>query len=87
MGYDKKDQSSCIQVLAYDCLIMLFSRHENERFWVLSAHPNLNIFAAGHDNGMIVFKIQRERPAFTVAENLVFYVKDKQLRRLDLTTK
>ncbi|KAJ1346487.1 hypothetical protein KIN20_001277 [Parelaphostrongylus tenuis] len=61
-------------------------RHENERFWVLSAHPNLNMFAAGHDNGMIVFKIQRERPAYCIAENLVFYVKDKQLRRLDLTT-
>lgn len=61
-------------------------RHENERFWVLSAHPNLNMFAAGHDNGMIVFKIQRERPAYTLADNLVFYVKDKQLRRLDLTT-
>ncbi|KAK6042602.1 hypothetical protein COOONC_19893, partial [Cooperia oncophora] len=61
-------------------------RHENERFWVLSAHPNLNMFAAGHDNGMIVFKIQRERPAYCIAENLAFYVKDKQLRRLDLTT-
>ncbi|KAK6009925.1 WD domain, G-beta repeat protein, partial [Ostertagia ostertagi] len=61
-------------------------RHENERFWVLSAHPNLNMFAAGHDNGMIVFKIQRERPAYCITENLAFYVKDKQLRRLDLTT-
>ncbi|ETN71049.1 WD domain, G-beta repeat protein [Necator americanus] len=61
-------------------------RHENERFWVLSAHPNLNMFAAGHDNGMIVFKIQRERPAYCINENLAFYVKDKQLRRLDLTT-
>ncbi|CAI4229923.1 unnamed protein product [Auanema sp. JU1783] len=61
-------------------------RHENERFWVLSAHPSLNMFAAGHDNGMIVFKIQRERPAYAVADNLAFYVKDKQLRRLDLAT-
>lgn len=65
----------------------LHFRHENERFWVLSAHPNLNMFAAGHDNGMIVFKIQRERPAYCINENLAFYVKDKQLRRLDLTTK
>lgn len=45
------------------------------------------MFAAGHDNGMIVFKIERERPAFNVHENLVFYVKDRQLRRLDLTNK
>uniref|UniRef100_A0A0N5AHK6 Coatomer subunit alpha n=1 Tax=Syphacia muris TaxID=451379 RepID=A0A0N5AHK6_9BILA len=60
-------------------------RHENDRFWVLAAHPTLNMFAAGHDNGMVVFKIERERPAFSVYENLVFYVKDRQLRRLDLT--
>jgi len=61
-------------------------RHENDRFWVIASHPTLNIFAAGHDNGMIVFKIERERPAFCVHEELVFYVNDRQLRRLDLTT-
>jgi len=61
-------------------------RHDNDRFWVLAAHPTLNMFAAGHDNGMIVFKIERERPPFCVHENLVFYVKERQLRRLDLTT-
>lgn len=62
-------------------------RHENDRFWVIAAHPTLNMFAAGHDNGMIVFKIERERPAFCVHENIVFYVKDRQLRKLDLTTR
>ncbi|CCD73511.1 Coatomer subunit alpha [Caenorhabditis elegans] len=61
-------------------------RHENERFWVLAAHPSLNMFAAGHDNGMVVFKIQRERPAYCVSDNLVFYVKGQQIRKLDLTT-
>lgn len=44
------------------------------------------MFAAGHDNGMIVFKIERERPASTVHNNLVYYVKERQMRRLDLTT-
>ncbi|KAI6204356.1 Coatomer subunit alpha [Aphelenchoides besseyi] len=61
-------------------------RHENDRFWVIAAHPTLNTFAAGHDNGMIVFKIERERPACCIHENLVFYCKDRQLRRLDLNT-
>lgn len=61
-------------------------RHDNERFWVMSAHPNLNMFAAGHDNGMIVFKIQRERPAFTAAKEMIYYVKDRQLRKFDTTT-
>ena len=66
---------------------MIISRHDNERFWVLASHPSLNMFAAGHDNGMVVFKIQRERPAYCVSENLCLYVKEKQLRRLDVTTK
>lgn len=59
-------------------------RHDNDRFWVMAAHPSLNLFAAGHDSGMMVFKIERERPAYAVHQNLVFYVKDRQLRRLDL---
>ena len=32
-------------------------RREHERFWVLAAHPSLNLFAAGHDTGMIIFKV------------------------------
>ena len=34
-------------------------RRENDRFWVLTAHPELNLFAAGHDSGLIVFKLDR----------------------------
>lgn len=26
-------------------------RRENERYWILTAHPSLNLFAAGHDGG------------------------------------
>jgi WD40 repeat protein len=26
-------------------------RREHERFWILGVHPNLNLFAAGHDSG------------------------------------
>ncbi|CAD5114426.1 DgyrCDS3559 [Dimorphilus gyrociliatus] len=61
-------------------------RRENDRFWVLAAHPTLNIFAAGHDSGMLVFKLERERPAFSVEKNLLYYVKEKLLRRLDFNT-
>ncbi|KAF9900852.1 hypothetical protein EC991_006775, partial [Linnemannia zychae] len=28
-------------------------RREHDRFWALTAHPELNLFAAGHDNGLI----------------------------------
>jgi coatomer protein complex subunit alpha (xenin) len=39
-------------------------RREHDRFWILAAHPNINLLAAGHDSGMVVFKLERERPAF-----------------------
>jgi len=61
-------------------------RRENDRFWILTVHPTLNLFAAGHDNGMIVFKLERERPVYAVVGNLVYYVKEKYLRRLEITT-
>lgn len=61
-------------------------RREHERFWILSAHPSLNIFAAGHDSGMIVFKLERERPAYAVHGNVLYYVKERFLRKLDFTT-
>ncbi|XP_063980334.1 coatomer subunit alpha [Diachasmimorpha longicaudata] len=61
-------------------------RREHERFWVLAAHPTLNLFAAGHDSGMIIFKLERERPAYAVHGNLLYYVKERFLRKLDFST-
>jgi coatomer protein complex subunit alpha (xenin) len=59
-------------------------KRENDRFWVIAAHPEINLFAAGHDNGVMVFKLERERPASTVYQNQLFYVtKDKQVRSFD----
>ncbi|KFD58197.1 hypothetical protein M514_00960 [Trichuris suis] len=59
-------------------------RQESDRFWVLTSHPSLNLFAAGHDSGMIIFKIERERPVFAVYRNFVYYMKERVLRRLNL---
>ncbi|KDN43312.1 putative COP1-coatomer complex alpha chain of secretory pathway vesicles [Tilletiaria anomala UBC 951] len=61
-------------------------RREADRFWVLTAHPKLNLFAAGHDSGLIVFKLERERPAFSVHQQTLYYVRDKQIRQLDYQT-
>ncbi|XP_018015149.1 coatomer subunit alpha isoform X2 [Hyalella azteca] len=60
-------------------------RRDDDRFWVMAAHPTLNLFAAGHDSGMMVFKLERERPAYALNGNLLYYVKERFLRRLDLT--
>jgi coatomer subunit alpha len=77
-------------------------RRETDRFWVLTCHPEKNLFAAGaidfkfimfhltdivgHDTGLIVFKFERERPAYTVHQNSLFYVREKSLRHVDLST-
>lgn len=61
-------------------------RREHDRFWALAAHPNLNLFAAGHDSGLIVFKLERERPAFSLYNDTVYYIRDKYVRQYDLNT-
>ena len=40
----------------------------------------------GHDSGMIVFKLERERPAYAVHGNTLYYVKDKYLRIYEFGT-
>jgi len=62
-------------------------RREHDRFWILTAHPETNLFAAGHDSGMIVFKLERERPAYIAQQNdLLFYIKDKYVRSCELAS-
>lgn len=61
-------------------------RREHDRFWVLAAHPEMNLLAAGHDSGMIVFKLERERPAFSVSGDSMFYAKDRFLRFIEFST-
>lgn len=62
-------------------------RREHDRFWILCAHPDLNLFAAGHDSGMLIFKLERERPAYAPHNNeSVIYIKDKYVRTYDFAT-
>lgn len=61
-------------------------KRENDRFWVIAAHPEINLFAAGHDNGVMVFKLERERPASAVYQNQLFYItKEKHVRSYDFS--
>ncbi|XP_068638932.1 coatomer subunit alpha-1-like [Aristolochia californica] len=61
-------------------------RREHDRFWILAAHPEMNLLAAGHDSGMIVFKLERERPAFSVSGDSLYYVKDRFLRFFEFSS-
>jgi coatomer protein complex subunit alpha (xenin) len=58
-------------------------RREHDRFWILAVHQESNLLAAGHDGGMIVFKLERERPAFTPMQGGVLFVKDRYVRSYD----
>lgn len=40
----------------------------------------------GHDNGLIVFKLERERPAFAVHGDMLYYIRDKYVRSYDINT-
>ncbi|TPP57565.1 Coatomer subunit alpha [Fasciola gigantica] len=80
---DSEDKSIRVWDLAKRVCISCI-RRDSDRYWVIAAHPKLNLFAAGHDAGFVVFKLERERPAFTVYKDYMFYVKAPFLRRLDL---
>lgn len=80
-----EDKTVRVWDLAKRTAIQTF-RREHDRFWVLAAHPNLNLFAAGHDSGLIVFKLERERPAFSVNQDTLYYVRDKNVRAYDFNT-
>ena len=56
-------------------------RREGDRFWILAAHKSQNLLAAGHDSGMIVFKLERERPAYTTScpGQKCYYVRGREL--------
>jgi coatomer subunit alpha len=80
-----EDKTIRVWDLAKRTAIQTF-RREHDRFWVLAAHPNLNLFAAGHDSGLIVFKLERERPAFAVHQDMLYYVRDRYVRSYDINT-
>ena len=61
-------------------------RREGEKFWTLCCHPKMNLYAAGHDTGFIVFKLERERPAFDIFQDSLYYVKEKTIRQFTFQT-
>lgn len=40
----------------------------------------------GHDSGLIVFKLERERPAFAISMDNCYYIKDKFIRSFNFVT-
>ncbi|EFJ13410.1 hypothetical protein SELMODRAFT_424533 [Selaginella moellendorffii] len=48
--------------------------------------PEMNFLATGQGSGIIVFKLERERPAYTISAGVLYYVKEKALRTYDFAT-
>ncbi|XP_038973835.1 coatomer subunit alpha-3-like [Phoenix dactylifera] len=82
---NSEDRSICIWDATKRTALQTF-RREHDRFWILAAHPEMNLLAAGHDSGMIVFKLERERPAFSVSEDTLYYFRDQFLRSYEFSS-
>lgn len=54
---NSEDRSIRVWDLTKRTCLGAYGRRENDRYWILAAHPNQNLFAAGHDSGMTVFKL------------------------------
>lgn len=59
-------------------------RRENDRFWILAAHRTSNLIAVGHDAGMVVFKLDCERPLAACGANNLYIVQERDVNVIDL---
>jgi len=59
-------------------------RRENDRFWIVAAHRFSNLLAVGHDGGMVVFKLDCERPLAMSCGNNLYMVQDREIQAIDL---
>ncbi|KAK9804455.1 hypothetical protein WJX73_003595 [Symbiochloris irregularis] len=82
---DSEDKSIRVWDLSKRVGVQTF-RRELDRFWILTAHPEVNLLAAGHDSGMIVFKLERERPAYATHASTLYYIKERFLRSYDFSS-
>lgn len=82
---DSEDKSIRVWDMSKRTGVQTF-RREHDRFWILAEHPEVNLLAAGHDSGMIVFKLERERPAYATHANVLFYVKERYVHSYDYAT-
>jgi coatomer protein complex subunit alpha (xenin) len=62
-------------------------RRGNERYWILATHPTLNLIAAGHDKGLIIFKLNRERPPLDSNGQVVYFYKAPYVYEYNVKTK
>ncbi|KAK6589732.1 coatomer complex subunit alpha [Cryptosporidium xiaoi] len=64
-------------------------RRDSDRFWTIVNHPSNGLFSAGHDSGIIIFKLEQERlPSdFSTSMNQLWYINDRFLYLYDVKSK
>lgn len=64
---------------------LIINKREGERFWCLALHPSKNLISAGHDSGLIIFKMEHERPIsfFDIKDFSLLFIRDNQLLSYD----
>merc|ERR1712137_95001 len=78
---DSEDKTIRVWDMSRRISLKIFRRDsDKDRFWCLASHPEEDLFAAGHDSGLIVFKLEHERPAYCVDGDVLFYIKERSLR-------
>lgn len=61
-------------------------RRENDRFWIITAHRSSNLIAVGHDAGMVVFKLDCERPLSMCQGGNLCVVQERDVQLINLDT-
>lgn len=82
---NSEDRSIRVWDMSKRTLLQTF-RRETDRYWVLAVHPHLNLFAAGHDGGLMVFKLERERPAMAISQDTMVYIRENHVRVHNFST-
>lgn len=59
-------------------------RRENDRCWIITAHPTSNLVAVGHDAGMVVFKLDCERPLAQCHGGNLYMVQERDVHVIDM---
>lgn len=70
-------------------LLHTFKR-ASDKFWSVKSHPAINLLVAAHDSGVLVFKLERERPAFVLqptssgaAASMIYITPKKLVKEFD----
>lgn len=59
-------------------------KSEGNRFWCVAAHPVKPIFAAGHDNGLVIYSVTKNAPAYDTVDGNIYYYKENAIRAYNI---